>query len=440
MKGNYRIFLNNVPFEKLGLQSVVGGLADGSVCLWDLRCPQFDSSTKKQSKRYPSVNFASQDNWTPPIYTTSAIENHQLHTDFPLRHISTEVKRGPTKAQTFRCLGHSAPIVGLQLTRRYDKPLESSFQFVALDAFGELSLWMVLKHLPGKIRTIYETLSGSQVDLGLRPNERSAQMIRLMHITIPTHYTDFLHSVSKSLMQEPPTADVETDFASTMNMKHSRPYIMATTLAITTAGHFLIGFADGIIIQHSRSPGQVVYPRHFDRPASHAAVCSLVSHPERSLSIVLAGYADGMIRLYHMQQPQALFHWFTSDSRARLDPIVKLTWSYTVPSVFFSLDSTGSMVSWNIVGGSQDRHPLCTLPDSGDFKNDKVHQSRIRDFSLSNGILINVDGQTKSMTAFALVYTDTVKIHWLEPECTIHGSADDLALLRRFLHEWISLS
>ncbi|KAF5401041.1 hypothetical protein PHET_05458 [Paragonimus heterotremus] len=419
---------------------VVGGLADGSVCLWDLRCSQFDSGTTRRSGTSSSANFVSQSNWTPPIYTTSAIEIHQLPTDAPLRHASTETKRGSTKTQPFRSLGHSAPIVSLQLTQRYDEPLESSFQFIALDVFGELSLWMVLKQLPGKTRSIYETLSGSQVDLGLRPGERSAQMIRLMHITIPIPYTDYFYSVFKSLVQEPPTDNVETDFINSVNMKHSNSYVMATTLAITTAGHFLVGFADGTIIQHSRSPGQMVYPRQFHRPSSRAAVCSLVSHPERSLNIVLSGYADGMIRLYHTQQPHALCHWFTSDCRARLDPVVKLTWSHTAPSVFFSLDSSGSMVSWNILGGSQNRHPICTIPDSVDFKNDDSLQSRIRDFSLSNGVLINMDGQTKSMTAFALVYADTVKIHWFEPECTIHGSADDLACLRLCLHEWMSVS
>ncbi|KAF7260381.1 hypothetical protein EG68_02446 [Paragonimus skrjabini miyazakii] len=419
---------------------VVGGLADGSICLWDLRCSQFDSGTTKRPGRNSFANFVSHANWTPPIYTTSAIEIHQLHTDVPSRHASTEVTRGPTKAQTFRSLGHSAPIVGLQLTQRYDEPLESSFQFVALDTFGELSLWMVLKQLPGKTRSIYETLSGSQVDLGLRPGERSAQMIRLMYITIPTPYTDIFYSVFKSLVQEPPTDNVETDFISSVNMKNSKSHIMATTLAITTTGHFLVGFADGTIIQHSRSSGQVVYPRQFHRPASRAAVCSLVSHPERSLSIVLSGYADGMIRLYHTQQPQALCHWFTSDCRARLDPVVKLTWSHTVPSVFFSLDSSGSMLSWNILGGSQNYHPLCTLPDSVDVKNVDGLQSMIRDFSLSNGVLINMDGQIKSMTAFAFVYADTVKIHWFEPECTIHGSANDLACLRLCLLEWMSMS
>ncbi|VDP73257.1 unnamed protein product [Echinostoma caproni] len=431
---------------------VVGGLADGSLCIWDLRASRFGmcptrndpvrSSDSDQSD-YRRIMFAK-----APIYSTSGVDiqlvtstqsafmdsKSKLHEAESRRRCSTnEVHRQHYyRAQSQH---HSVPIVDVQLTpsARCD-PCLTTFQFAALDESGELSLWMVLRPARSTVYNIYESLAGSQTDLGLRPAEHVVQMVCLAYL-IPTLPLDFE-------LGDWSTMEGVEEVGDQMLPLRDKPKINATTLALSGSGDFLLGFNNGAIVRLSRSSKQSVYPRQFGQPWNRAAVRCLAVHSIAEFKFFLAGYADGFIRMYHINQPEPVYERNICDICDCQLSAVKLIWSTSRPSIFFCLDSSGRITSLDMVEvlheGNMDEEIDCAQKHTMASVNQglvihvpsaKLEQQRVYDFALSRGVLVSSNGQTQIMSAFALIYPEAVKIHWLDSQWS-HGTGEELKLTR----------
>lgn len=426
---------------------VIGGLADGSLCIWDLRTSPYglcsmqifvSPPTSSDPSGYPRTVYAK-----APIYSTSGIDIHQItpsQTSNP--DSESQITGGPDSRQSKSTQvqlhhnhshkRHSVPIVDIQLTRSVKRSDASStsFQCAALDQSGELSLWMVLRPSKVKTQNIIENLAGSRTDLGLRPAEHVAQMVCLAYIVpkltvvLPIR-PQFAEINSRSSPGLDKMKNIEEKSVLALRTK---PTINTTTLAVSNRGFFLLGFSSGMIAKLARSSNQSVYPRQFKQPSNQATVRCLAVHPVEQFEVFLAGYADGLIRLFHFDRPNPLYEWNLSENRDCELAAVKLIWSYNRPALFFCLDSSGRVTSFDLIDAIPS-HP-CGIQIQSDMSNlsSTVHNpemvihvpavktgaNRVYDFALSRGVLVSSSGRPQIISAFALIYPEAVKIHWLD--------------------------
>ncbi|TPP56252.1 hypothetical protein FGIG_03969 [Fasciola gigantica] len=428
---------------------VIGGLADGSLCIWDLRSSSYGLCSIQILAPPPSASDSSSYTRTvyakAPIYSTSGVDIQQITpghaTNFGSESHSTigssaqlqqsnQIWEPCTRSQNKR---HSVPIVDVQLAHSANRPetAASSFQCVVLDQSGELSLWMVLRPSRSKTQNIYETLAGSQTDLGLRPAEYVVQMICLAYI-VPTLsmlspvYCSFYTINGQSTLNPDKLCDIQEKCGSPMRTK---PKINATTLGLSSRGYFLLGFSSGLIMKLARSLNQLVYPRQFQQPSNRATVRCIAVHPITEFEVFLAGYADGFIRLYHFGRPNPLYEWNLSENRNCQLSAVKLIWSHNRPAVFFCLDSSGRVSSFDMIEGMSHLRDSTIRSDSSQCGSPiqnpgmsihvpavKTGSNRVNDFALSRGVLVSSNGRPQIISAFALIYPEAVKIHWLDQQ------------------------
>ncbi|GAA33293.2 WD repeat-containing protein 60 [Clonorchis sinensis] len=407
---------------------VIGGLTDGSLCLWDLcHLPyelQSHRSATKHLKTQATEGLASC-RTRFPIYSTSGIEIQKLEPT-PYVHTFHLEPMGKSDASN-----HHAGIIALEwISVLKGRPMKSDFQFAALDCSGELSIWLIMTQGIGIRKNVYETMAGSQVDLGLRPSRHTVRMLRLMYLSVRVPCFELPPFTSFSQEHEEDRAHLQSKTESCR-----RPKAVATVMSITPEGNFLIGFNDGRLVQQSRSTEQIIYPKQFECPSSRAALNCLAVHPERMLNIVVAGYTDGVIRLFSMRHPFVLQQWYLSQCRVQLDSAIKICWTQSLPSVFFSLSSSGQVCSWDILGNLTCKGVSLITEEEQREKNQNypdVNSNRITDFSLGHNTLVNMDGTLVPSTAIALIYPTTVKIQWLQPD-SVGTVSNDLAYLKTHL-------
>lgn len=140
------------------------------------------------------------------------------------------------------------------------------------------------------------------------------------------------------------------------------------------------------------------------------------------------GYADGVIRLFHFDHPNPLYEWNLSENRDCELATVKLIWSYNRPALFFCLDSSGRVTSFDLIDGilshrygiqiQSDMSKLCSTIHNPEMvvhvPAAKTGGNRVYDFALSRGVLVNSSSRPQIISAFALIYPEAVKIHWLD--------------------------
>ncbi|CAL8085413.1 unnamed protein product [Calicophoron daubneyi] len=427
-----------------GASMVIGGLADGSICLWDLRDAQQDQEGSGRSLQ-PDTTIEQpcgvMSDAIPPVYSTSGIEIQHLALSK-----TSEVKQDPDNSN-IGCWSqhHCAPVISIQLLAQNSPGKQSAgrnFQFAALDTFGSLSLWMVLTPSRTNMRSLYELLSGSQIDLGLRPCQYVAQLICLVYLDVRIPSLEIMSAPKVKVAEN----DEAEDNKSAGDMKElRRRNTAATSLVVTDRGNFLIGFNDGLLVQQGRSATQAIYPRYFYQPENRSAILCMAGHPEGSLSIVVVGYADGIIRLYNTHHAKPLYQWDIAQHRTSLCGAVKLVWCSSRPAIFFCLDAHGFVSTWDLLN-STNRQQVCRgkTPSTASklteqTSADSPSSSRVYDFSISQGVMLNVDGKARPSTALALIYSDAVKINWLEPDWS-DRTAEELPSVKTCLEELISSS
>ncbi|CAH8639833.1 unnamed protein product [Heterobilharzia americana] len=266
---------------------VIAGLCNGSLSIWDLhnysseilmKPTNFVIYDDNNPCRFGSINGFKNSGLPvafPPTYITSAVEV----TDFATMNDSKSVDNFYIKQSS-----HFNPIISIKIAD-FNQQLEYSsgvieitknvdrFQFVALDDVGNLSLWLVLM------------IGGA--NYGLSPGKGWIRLIRLLFIE-----NKLTHHVPTYLNENPSKyrADKQTNESSNKTI--------ATCLAVARHGTFLIGCSNGKIVHRRRSSSQIVYPKLFSRILCCAAVQTIAVHPNESLHLFLAGYADGKICLY----------------------------------------------------------------------------------------------------------------------------------------------
>ncbi|TGZ68005.1 hypothetical protein CRM22_004490 [Opisthorchis felineus] len=161
---------------------VIGGLTDGSLCLWDLcHLPheqQSHRSATKHLKTQATEELVSC-RTRLPIYSTSGIEIQKLEPTPSVHSVHLEPLKKSDASH------HHAGIIALEATSVLKgRPVKSDFQFAALDCSGELSIWLIMTQGIGMRKNVYETMAGSQVDLGLRPSQHTVRMLRLMYLSV----------------------------------------------------------------------------------------------------------------------------------------------------------------------------------------------------------------------------------------------------------------
>ncbi|OON14793.1 hypothetical protein X801_09410, partial [Opisthorchis viverrini] len=407
---------------------VIGGLTDGSLCLWDLcHLPnelQSHWSATKHLKTQATEGLVSC-RTRLPIYSTSGIEIQKLEPTPSAQTVHLE----PLKKSDAG--NHHAGIIALEwISVLKGRPVKSDFQFAALDCSGELSIWLIMTQGIGIQKNVYETMAGSQVDLGLRPSRHTVRMLRLMYLSVRVPCSELppFTSFSQEHEEDRGRLQSKTEFC-------KRTKAIATVMSITHEGNFLVGFNDGRLVQQSRSIERNIYPKEFEHPPSRAALICLAVHPERTLNIVIAGYTDGVIRLFSMRHPFVLQQWYLSQCRVQLDSAIKISWTQSLPSVFFSLSSSGQVCSWDILGNLTCKGvSLITEEDQRENNQNypDANSDKITDFSLGHNNLVNMDGTLVPSTAIALIYPTTVKIQWLQPD-SVGTVSNDLACLKTHL-------
>lgn len=381
---------------------VVGGLVDGTVCLWDLNVSSFDM-LHTGNLISDSHKFCLK----PPLYSTCGTDDYQHSTNLMKPNAPGSAINGTSRAPECDTAQHLAPIVDLQLTLcAKDKSVESTFQFTVLDAFGGISLWMVVKNVHKTSGNIYDMMAGSQSDLGLRPSDHVVQLIQLMRITTRTPLVE-------RLSLTPNTRVNEENIATTSNYGDLEPVVrsaarssavFATVLAVTGSGNFLIGFTDGSLTQCPRSSGYAIFPERFARPRNKACLFSLAVNPDRSMNLAIAGYADGIVRLYQLNNPCALQQWNLSVCRMEMLAVTQLCWSDSTPSIFFSLDTSGRLMMWDV-----SKHLENQFVQKNVFGDDP----QIGYFSLYSNMQVNLKGRLQQVLVFALTCSNSIQLHWI---------------------------
>ncbi|PAA88863.1 hypothetical protein BOX15_Mlig016516g1 [Macrostomum lignano] len=270
--------------------------------------------------------------WTPDEFVCAGLDDGALCLWDPTEPAESHGRydadgvsiRGPTYSTAWSPVGNhlGGGVVGLAAVGR---ALHSggAYQLVSMDSSGRLQAWVASTHVGPA------DPAGSASDLGLRPGGR-VSLMRSSRLELP--------SASAPLPPLCMSAGANGDGA-------------------------IVGGADGCLIRVNVGAGGSSGSRRCHSICGDfehrlpASVTAIDASPHGN-GLLLIGYADGHVRLMTSSSTSPLL-----TVQPKSDSIVRLLWSRSRPAVFYSLDSSGRLLVYDLTQKSSG--PVSVFAESG---------------------------------------------------------------------------
>ncbi|KAH9514333.1 WD repeat-containing protein 60 [Bulinus truncatus] len=277
--------ITSACFSPMKATQVFAGMNDGSVALWDLR----ESGSQKRN---------------------IMIDDHDHLVQFPTYNT----------AQVLESENHHSPVVAIVPLYSHsvgsykdnsitESKLGLSFQLASIDETAVLNLWVLAE-------VAAPDTAGSETDLGLAPGGKM-KLLRSSSVTII--------NPNKFLSQELKALDLRFN-----------PLDL---------NHFYVATDAGCIVHRVRF-GSRVYPQFYSSLVDSPVPIVSVDFSPFGQPYFLAACQDGSLQMYHTKIDKPIATWkdFTSGTS-----IISVRWSQSRPAVFFVLDSSSAVYTFDLV-------------------------------------------------------------------------------------------
>ncbi|XP_055859881.1 cytoplasmic dynein 2 intermediate chain 1-like isoform X1 [Biomphalaria glabrata] len=266
---------------------VFAGMSDGSVALWDLR---------ETGSHHRNLTIEDQEHLVRfPTYITARVLEYENHTSPVVKIVPVDSHLiGSQKGEII-----TASKSGL------------SFQLASIDENAVLNLWVVAE-------VSVPDAAGSESDLGLAPAGK-IKLLRSSTLTI----TNPNKLVSRS--QELKALDL-----------HLNPADLK---------HFYVATDAGCVV-HGVRFGNRAYPQYYSSIVDSPVPIVSIDFSPFGQPYFLAAYQEGTLHLFHTQIDKPIATWRDFKSG---ETLLTVRWSHSRPSVFFVLDSSSAVFTFDLV-------------------------------------------------------------------------------------------